>query len=504
MTITVTMLQTRQGEGGSLWTVGNSYSASDAFGSYLITSNLATGTLPAVPVTSLSPAQLTATAALVSGGGIQSAATRPWATAAPQALGGFGSAVPRHTVVRGFSETSGLTLNNQDANITGTMSIDTASPLGGTALKINIVNTAGASRYVDVQSGANDIYIPNFKGNGRRLAFRVSVDTPANCPELSSFVGTSGLANFWRRAHYPSTYQAATKLVFATFPGPNCTTDTVAVTDTIRQYRFRIYAAAGATINVWIDGLYLPEKTKGYWVWTADDQAVSLATIGSILAARGMKCTFGVNQSGITTGAAATLPAYGSGAFSWTDVANLVAAGHEVGSHNVSNTNISVAGLPTYMADYRTMKWDLFQRGYLTAPYYHPFVQGVQTAAGSDAMLADGARVQRLVTADPCEPLFRGDYLAAIPVREFSTTYQLGSATTAGTMLSYLQEAIDYGVDQVGMMHLLDAASYAAVTWPVGAFQTFADAVAAAVSSGQLGGAGSVGEWSRYRGFGLT
>lgn len=70
MPITVTMLQTRQGEGGSLWTVGNSYSASDAFGSYLITSNLATGSMPAVPVTGISPAVATAITALVSKDGI--------------------------------------------------------------------------------------------------------------------------------------------------------------------------------------------------------------------------------------------------------------------------------------------------------------------------------------------------------------------------------------------------------------------------------------------------
>lgn len=69
MPITVTMLQTRQGEGGSLWTVGNSYSASDSFGSYLITSNLATGSMPAVPVTGISPATATALQALVSGAG---------------------------------------------------------------------------------------------------------------------------------------------------------------------------------------------------------------------------------------------------------------------------------------------------------------------------------------------------------------------------------------------------------------------------------------------------
>lgn len=46
MTITVTMLQTRRGEDGNQWTVGNSYSASDDFAAKLISSNYATGTLP--------------------------------------------------------------------------------------------------------------------------------------------------------------------------------------------------------------------------------------------------------------------------------------------------------------------------------------------------------------------------------------------------------------------------------------------------------------------------
>jgi hypothetical protein len=70
MPITVTMLQTRQGEGGSLWTAGSSYSASDAFGALLIASNLATGTLPAVAPSSLTQAEVAATQALVSAGGM--------------------------------------------------------------------------------------------------------------------------------------------------------------------------------------------------------------------------------------------------------------------------------------------------------------------------------------------------------------------------------------------------------------------------------------------------
>lgn len=69
MTVTVTMLQTRKGEGGTLWTAGNSYSASDAFAQYLISSNLATGTLPSPAANFPTEAETTALRALVSGAG---------------------------------------------------------------------------------------------------------------------------------------------------------------------------------------------------------------------------------------------------------------------------------------------------------------------------------------------------------------------------------------------------------------------------------------------------
>lgn len=76
MAVTVTMLQTRRGEDGSLWNAGSSYSASDAFAAFLVTSNLASGTLPQVPQTGLSPAQQTAVVALVSGDRIADATSR--------------------------------------------------------------------------------------------------------------------------------------------------------------------------------------------------------------------------------------------------------------------------------------------------------------------------------------------------------------------------------------------------------------------------------------------
>lgn len=75
MTVTVTMLQTRRGEDGNPWTAGNSYNASDAFAQFLIASNLATGTLPQVPQSGLSPSDTVALKGLVSTPGNQPSAT---------------------------------------------------------------------------------------------------------------------------------------------------------------------------------------------------------------------------------------------------------------------------------------------------------------------------------------------------------------------------------------------------------------------------------------------
>lgn len=70
MSITVTMLQTRLGEGGELWTAGNSYAASDDFGTQLITANLATGAIPQPAATALTAAQTQQMIALASVDGI--------------------------------------------------------------------------------------------------------------------------------------------------------------------------------------------------------------------------------------------------------------------------------------------------------------------------------------------------------------------------------------------------------------------------------------------------
>jgi hypothetical protein len=73
MSIDVTMLQTRRGEGGVMWVAGSTYSASDQFGMELITANLATGVRPVVPPSNLTVAEVASTRSLVSEAGKQAA-----------------------------------------------------------------------------------------------------------------------------------------------------------------------------------------------------------------------------------------------------------------------------------------------------------------------------------------------------------------------------------------------------------------------------------------------
>ena len=213
-----------------------------------------------------------------------------------------------------------------------------------------------------------------------------------------------------------------------------------------------------------------------------------------------MRGTFGVNTENIGSGSVTTLPAYGSTPMQFADLERMISAGHEIGSHNITNTNVS-AGLAAYMGEYRTAKWDLHSRGLLNAGFYHPFVQGVSSAAAVTAMLAEGVRVQRLVSTANAEPTFRESFLTSVPVRNLDTSQQLGTPTTALSLLSALQDCIDYGTDLIVMGHLLSASGYGAVTWPVADFTALVDAVKAAKDSGQIGGAGSIGEWCAYRGF---
>lgn len=485
MAVTVTMLQTRRGEGGTMWNAGSSYSASDGFAAMLITANLATGVLPQPAPSSLSAAQVAAVVAMVeSASQADLHMVQPWST--PVAAPVAGAGLQRAAVVRAFAETSGLTVTPQDGNISATLTAETSAQLGGTALKLAIVNTGGAARYVDVSSATTALNLPAFKSSLRRFAARAAFSDPSKISQFELYFGTSGLARFVRSRRFPHSLDKTNEARCYGFRGgPAAVTDTLLTGDTVQQFRFRIYVNAGETVDAWIDGLYLPERVAPFWVWSIDDDDDSMQTYADILAERGMRATFGINTVSLGSAGKMTLE----------QIDALAAAGHEVASHNVNNSTISTLGTAGYLDEYRTTKWLLSARGALNAPHYHPWVQGDATAAGAAGLRAEGVRVIRGVSDDHAEPLFRYQNLNEVPARS------LGSAIQLSAMLVHLQDSIDYQQDCVSVAHKVEGATYAdATTWPVSDFTTLADAVAAAVAAGSLAGAGTVGAWLRYRG----
>jgi len=421
--------------------------------------------------------------ALVSGA--WNARMQPWATPTPAPVPA-GRGVQGATVVRAFAETSGLTASAQDANITVTMTAETSTQLGTTALKLAIVNAAGAARYVDVTSATDAINFPAWKAVKRRFAVRAAFSDPSKIAQFELYAGTSGLARFFRGRKFPHSLDKCNEgRTYGFHDGASAVSDTLTDTDDVTQFRIRVYVNAGQTLDAYIDGIYLPDRVPPFLVWTIDDDDDSMQTYADILAARGMRGTFGIN----------TLSLGSAGKMTLAQIDALAAAGHEIASHNINNTTITAAGLPTYLDEYRDTKWLLAGRGSLNGSHYHPWVQGDCTAAGAAALRAEGVRLLRGVSDANAEPLFRHQNTNEVPVRSF------GSAIELAAMLTHLQDGIDYCEDIVTMAHKIEGTTYAdTVTWPVAEFTTFADTVAAAVASGQLGGAGTVGDWLRYRG----
>ena len=221
----------------------------------------------------LTPPQVTATQALVSGDGI--ASLQPWGAAPAAPLVGAG--LQRHSVVRAFAETSGLTATAQDANITVTMTAETSTQLGTTALKLAIVNAAGAARYVDVLSAADGINFPAWKAVKRRFAVRAAFSDPSKIAQFELYAGTSGLARFFRSRKFPHSMDKSNEgRTYGFHDGSSAISDTLLDADTVTQYRIRVYVNAGQTVDAYIDGIYLPERVAPFFVWTIDDDDDSM------------------------------------------------------------------------------------------------------------------------------------------------------------------------------------------------------------------------------------
>jgi hypothetical protein len=165
MTVQVTMLQTRLGEDGTLWTTGQSYSATDAFARLLVSSNLATATFPAVAQSALTAVQVQAVQALIDGGGTDVSFTRAHDSIAGSYVLDAGAAtvlplmrltVEAPTDVIAGARISAGGINTFETLITGASLAGEVIPISvgsGRITKVHIGSSAGASQ--SVASSAN-------------------------------------------------------------------------------------------------------------------------------------------------------------------------------------------------------------------------------------------------------------------------------------------------------------------------------------------------------------
>lgn len=284
MTTTVTMVQSRRGEDGNPWLVGQSYAASDGFAAMLITANYATGTLPInrdlVPIMGQtnSAGQVTS---LVSGDGNP---IYPRDAAVPTALIAPGDGQTLTTVVG-----AGATL---DAS--GTEMID-----GEQWRWYTITGTGASSAYVEV-------VVPDFEplsADSMALHWRSSVI--ASNISATSYLGTTAFAT--SASSSGGSMSAASTTVYrghsGTIGAPSAYTELTKNSysrDTSEQLwtaaKIRFAVPNGTTTTIRLRSLYAGlRRRRGRIAIIADDGTASFHKIGvQILARYGLLSTSGI------------------------------------------------------------------------------------------------------------------------------------------------------------------------------------------------------------------
>lgn len=386
---------------------------------------------------------------------------------------------------REFLSTDGVTIGN--SGTAATTSIDSASPWGVPALKV-----AAPAGNTWVEVGVNTLTVPNFNANGNRLVWMVWVEDCTKVAKIWSYAGTSGYGRYLQTSNDYLINDSADLLhngghSVAIHAG-NAPTNTLIDADTVTDSKIRIWAAEGQAFNVWVKGVYVPTKQVPFVCMTFDDNSVGFKTFASTMEKYGLRGTFGLNTTNIGTNDALYVK--------WSDVDALVAAGHQVCSHNAYNLKyITNQTLAQYMTDYRATRNALLARGYQMkdVQMYHPFVQGGHDPALIAAMRSEGVKISRTTKGGNVEPFGRQYCSNIVPNRE------LTQANSLASMIGWLDQAEKYGQDFWTMGHLISESTPGAVTWLRPDFDALCAEVASRVAAGRMQ-AGTVKQWARARG----
>lgn len=406
---------------------------------------------------------------------------------------------PVHRVIRGFDTLTGVT--NTPTGGTVTASIDTASPFGGRALKLAF---DGAATLNDTVISGFDL--ANFTAGRAKIVILAMFEEPRAVSQIQYYAGTNtgfttsimGYHNLANSGIHMSHGVHAITIIPETASSNN-----LATTDSVTALRIRCarsatpiangvqdlpggVAASTYATSVWIKGVYLVAETKPFVILTFDDAARSWTTLlQPQLASRGLKATFGINKTDVGTNDGLYI--------NEADVNTLYAYGHDISSHNQTNTAYSIATEAAYIAEYRVCRDWHANAGRTKRLDYHPFVQGKSNPPLCAALASEGVKYARSVNDRNFErPLYDYGLHLQMPSRS------LGSGTALATAQGWITQAETRQQDVVVMGHNFATAASDSVTWAISDMVTFLDFCLAEKAAGRIAGIGSLTEYEQY------
>lgn len=404
----------------------------------------------------------------------------PQTAGAPEGYGDLAGAInftypyTKAEILRGFTDITGVTITTSGGN-TSTTAIDTASPFGGSALKVDLTATSG---FIDV--GVTGLNITNFDGN---IVFKVWIQDYTKVGQITCYAGTSGYSRFYQQVYNltsPNLLYNGNRM-FSVGELHKAQSGTfVKGVDTLNDVKIRFNTSTAAN-TVWIQAILMPRKNKGIMMLTYDDGfAIWKSRVIPKLNQYGFKAGLAIEQG--RTNQAGNLTS--------ADLLQFAQNGHLLVPHQVTNTRFDDLGdstgqlLGPYMADFTTSLNSL--RGWSTglgSSQYNAYVQGRFNQTLIDAMVGRGLRCGRSVLNST------DHYSCGMGAELFGikTAY----LDPAGVSVAAIKERIDncarYGTLQVLMGHdfSVDGSSGLSL-WPIEFHDEVIDYIAQKVSAGEI------------------
>lgn len=353
-------------------------------------------------------------------------------------------------------------------NCTVVSSIDQNSPYGGPALKLVLTPTLAGGRCEVTLTNLN---IPQFDDH---VAASVYVEDVTRLSSALIFHSdSSGFTNYtsWQTVMFSGGNVVGGHRVF--WGGPMHTgnivhggTGFIHGQTTLKTVRLRIVGEyiASVPFTVWVKDIFIAARQRPIVCFTFDDASSTwMDRALPYLNANNIKATFGIYSSGIDGGAAYVTSA---------DVQTLIAAGHQIASHNVNNYRLQTLGSHGngeqngsgtsvdsvgYVSEYHTARQVLEGLGAAPDDFcYHPWVQGGNDTQAVELLRSAGVSVARSVTL--YAPQIYGFRMGNNAMSLFS--WPLSNEKTLAQDKAAVDQVVKYGGLLVFMGHeLADTAS---------------------------------------------